>query len=143
MASVNVKKGAISDFDSLMAAILAAVLRDKAHHQGAAGEAMTAAALQAMEVQYEDGDGDMVVVSHLTNMVDVMADAQSFFVSARNANGTRITKGGRPAASAGRQRKLLKAAEEGQGLLSEQLSEGVASPSEGVASPSPSWPTCT
>ena len=81
-----------------------------------------------MEVQYEDGDGDMVVVSRLTGMVEVMQEARSFFVSSRNASGTRITRGGRPAAAGGRQRKLLKVAEEGNGLLAEQLSEGVASP---------------
>ena len=58
--------------------------------------ALTRGELDAMEIQYEDRDGDMLVLTRSTDLADVVSDAQALFVSRRTKKApTRINQGPR------------------------------------------------
>lgn len=83
--SFRVKKRRLGEsFDELCAVIL----------QGLPSGALTLEQLKAMEMQYEDKDGDMLALGNATDIGDLVTDAQAIFVSRRTKpTGTRIAAG--------------------------------------------------
>ena len=85
--SFRVKKRRLgATFDELCTVIL----------KGVPPKTLTAAQLSGMEMQYEDKDGDMVVLTSSSDIADLISDAQAIFVSKRTKKpGTRISSGPR------------------------------------------------
>lgn len=62
--------------------------------QGVPEGSLTLDQMHAMEMQYEDKDGDMVVLGRSSDVAALVSDAQAIFVSRRvKAAGTRIAAG--------------------------------------------------
>lgn len=85
IVSFRVKKRRLgSAYDELCGVIL----------QGVPPGALSLEQLQAMEMQYEDKEGDMLVLGRASDVGDLVSDAQAIFVSRRvKSAGTRISAG--------------------------------------------------
>jgi len=74
IVSFRVKKRRLgTTYDELCAVIV----------QGVAQKALSLPQLQAMEMQYEDRDGDMLMLSRSSDVAELVAEAQALFVSRR------------------------------------------------------------
>lgn len=115
VASVYIRKAVVVSFDALVEGIHFALCLEGYRN------VLQTADIAEMEILYQDTEGDMIVLGRLSNMSEVIDEAQALFVSRRAAKGTRIMQGGRAAGrSQGRSAgvKLLHGGEEeGLGLL--------------------------
>merc|ERR1711871_1244096 len=87
IVSFRVKRRRLgASFDELCAVIV----------QGVPGKEFTIAQLSGMEMQYEDKDGDMLVLTSSSDVAELVNEAQAIFVSKRTKKaGTRIAQGPR------------------------------------------------
>jgi len=83
IVSFRVKKRRLGDtFEELCAVLV----------RGVPNSALSAAQLASMEMQYEDKDGDMLLLTSNSDVAELVHDAQAIFISKRTKKaGTRIS----------------------------------------------------